>query len=352
MPPLFVTIRIIKFLVVAGVLVLLVSTALIADTHPTAMVTSASPVQRGYKGTSAHGLSVAKFRYLKRTAGMTWFRDDALWSDVEPERGVFRWSRLDKLFRNARAAKVNVLLIIDYSTSWSGTPPRSNADYADFAGRVADRYHDFGGSLAFEFWNEPYMSWTWGGQRPDPVKYAGMVRAAATAVRGRRYGIALVANVDPRNYADGSNYFDEFLEADPTIFRSLDAWSVHAYAANCSPLADLDGTCTKLKRDWRFDRIARVQSIAKAHGASRPIWVTEFGWSTCTDDPDECVTERQQAAYTALAIRRARNDWGVQRLFVHTGDRDGTGPDKESRYGMFRPDGTDKPIVAAIGRAS
>ena len=92
MPLLFVTIRLIKFLVVAGVLVLLVSTALIADTHPTATITSATPVQRGYKGTSAHGLNVAKLRYLKRTAGMTWFRDDALWTDVQPARGVYRLS--------------------------------------------------------------------------------------------------------------------------------------------------------------------------------------------------------------------------------------------------------------------
>jgi len=279
-------------------------------------------------------------------------RDDALWADAEPQRGAYRWSRLDKLFHNARAAKFNVLLIIDYGTSWSGTPPSNNADYAGFAAKIADRYHDFGGQLAFEFWNEPYMSWTWAGQRPDPVKYAAMVRAAASAVRSRGYGIALLANVDPRNYADGSPYFADLLETDPTLVRLLDGWSVHAYASDCSPLADLDGTCTKLKRDWRFDRIAKVRSIARSHGAARPIWVTEFGWSTCTDDPDECVTEQKQASYTALAIRRARREWGVERLFVHTADRDGSGSDKESRYGMFRPDGTDKPIVAAVGRAS
>jgi polysaccharide biosynthesis protein PslG len=349
---LFVTIRIIKTLVVAGVLVLLVATALIADTNPTATVhSSAPPASRGYKGASTHGRTVAQLRHLRRAAGITWYRDDALWADAEPRRGAYRWGRLDHIFRNARIARMNVLLIIDYGTSWSGTPPASNDDYARFARAVADRYHDFGGRLAFEFWNEPFMSWTWNGQRPDPAKYAAMVRAAATAVRSRGYGITLMANVDLQNYADGSGYFDELVNADPGLYKLLDAWSLHPYASNCGPLSDVDASCLKLKRNWRFDRIAKFQAVARHRGVSRPVWVTEFGWSTCTDDPNECVTEEQQASYTAQAISRARKEWGVRVMFIHTGDRDAPGPDRESRYGMYRGDGSSKPVVAAIAKS-
>jgi len=348
---LFVTIRFIKAFVVVGVLVLLVATALLAGTKPTTRVSNAPTAQRGYKGASTHGRTVAQLRDLRRAAGISWYRDDALWADAEPQRGVYRWHRLDHIFRNARIARMNVLLIIDYGTAWSGTPPASNDDYARFARAVADRYHDFGGRLAFEFWNEPYMSWTWSGQRPDPVKYAAMVRAAASAVRSRGYGITLMANVDLQNYTDGSAYFEDFVSADPSLYKLLDAWSLHAYASNCGPLADVEASCLKLKRDWRFDRIAKFQAVARNRGVSRPVWVTEFGWSTCTDDPSECVSESLQARYTAEAITRARKQWNVQVMFVHTGDRDRPGADKESRYGIYRLDGSAKPVVAAIGKS-
>ena len=195
------------------------------------------------------------------------------------------------------------------------------------------------------------MNWTWGGQRPDPVKYAAMVRAAATAVRSAGYGVRLMANVDIRNYADGSPYFEEFLDADPTLYKLLDAWSMHPYTSNCSPLADLNDSCEKLRTDWRFDRIGKLKAVARAHGASRPIWVTEFGWSTCTGDPSECVSEAQQARYTAQAIHRATREWGVEVMFIHTGDRDGAGSDKEAHYGMFRTNGSDKPVVDAIAKS-
>jgi hypothetical protein len=66
--------------------------------------------------------------------------------------------------------------------------------------------------------------------------------------------------------------------------------------------------------------------MTKSAGKFKPIWSTEFGWSTSGD-----VDAATQAKYTTGALRRAVDEWSgfVERSFLyvlerpHNGDRDG-----------------------------
>ncbi len=168
--------------------------------------------------------------------------------------------------------------------------------------------------------------------------------AAATAIRNTGKAVKVGGSVDLRNYADGSLYFEGLLNYDPTLHKLLDFWTVHPYSDNSGPDSQSQAS-NSIGTDWEFERIPKIQAVAAAHGATLPIWVTEFGYSTWSGG----VTESQQASYTAAAVARAFKDWGVQKFFVYTGDRDGTNTaDKEAKFGMLRNDGTQKPIMAAL----
>jgi hypothetical protein len=86
-----------------------------------------------------------------------------------------------------------------------------------------------------------------------------------------------------------------------------------------------------------------------ARGDDKPIWFTEFGWSTSTQ---ECgVSEATQADYLTKAFKLAAQDSYVQVAFWYNfrnnywmKDAD----DVESRYGLLRSDFSRKPAYDAF----
>ncbi len=278
-----------------------------------------------------------------RAAGVTWDREDFLWSDIERTKGSFNWSRADQIVNLAAQYGIELLPIVDYDTSWSSIAAGTFdvTAYANFAAQIVRRYPSI---HAIELWNEPFMTHTWGDTRPDPAKYAALVRAAATAAKAANPNVKVGAEIDLRNYADGSLYFDAFLNSDPTISRVVDFWGVHPYSGNCGPYAT-NADCPSLGQDWRFDRIPKIQAVAAAHGATLPVWITEWGYTTASSG----VSEATQAKYIADGITRATTEWGVERVFAYTGDRDGTNPDdKEAHYGLRHNDGSEKPVWQSL----
>ena len=86
------------------------------------------------------------FRQLT-AIGVTQSREDIMWQHTEPTRGHFDWSRADNMFAAASRAGVEILGILDYSAPWASEvpgdtqyPPANNADFANFARKVVERY--------------------------------------------------------------------------------------------------------------------------------------------------------------------------------------------------------------------
>ena len=300
-----------------------------------------------------------------RAAGLTQIREDFHWGAFEPSPGVWDWTVGDRLMRNASLAGVDVLGVIAYSAGWAASgatiyhPPKDPAQYAAFCAALVKRYGP-GGAFwaanpalaprplaAVEIWNEPWLHQFWR-PNPDPAGYVRLVRAAATAIRAANPQVKILASGDifqMRNDTTASlDWFRLLLENDAAVFRTLvDAYSIHPYVQARSPRD------TVQQQRWRFDRALMTRDLAAAAGASHPLWITEFGWTTNTSDSAGWVTEPVQASYTQEALEIAFKEWPsglVEKAFLYYW---GDSSDAFSAgYSPLRADGSPKPLWTTL----
>jgi hypothetical protein len=138
------------------------------------------------------------------------------------------------------------------------------------------------------------------------------------------------------------DWFRLLLQTDPALFRTLvDAYSVHLYSQERGPYD------TVAQQRWRYDRSLITRDLAAAAGASHPLWITEFGWTTNLSNPDH-VSEDTQALYVRQAFQRAVLEWNgfVERTFMYHWGR--AESDHAGGFGPFRPDGSAKPLLSAL----
>jgi polysaccharide biosynthesis protein PslG len=305
-----------------------------------------------------------------RAGGVEWIREDFRWDLLQPAPGRFDWSRSDALMAAASKSGVNVLAILGYSARWASSdpsgegdvhyPPRDPADYARFARAVVERYGTAGSFWserpdlaprplgAVELWNEPWGWWFWK-PAPDPRAYARLALAGAAAVKVAQPDVKTLLSGDLlliRRDGSAGKWLGPVLDAEPALGRLIDAYATHPYPSprDRSPL---DTSSAPL---YRFDRAHLTRAVASAHGAPRPIWITEVGWSTAAGVPD-AVSEETQARYLRLAATNALGKQGVERMFVFGWDRsNGVNGDREGNYGLQRSDGSMKPAWSALTR--
>ena len=303
-----------------------------------------------------------------RGGGVTWVREELPWAAVEPSPGAFDWARTDALMAAASSAQMNVLGLLGYSARWSSTDPsgagdtryapRDPAEYARYALEVVKRYGPRGSFwssrrdlkpqplTAVELWNEPFGFWAWK-PNPDPAAYARLVRAAATAIRSYDPSIKILiaANVlQVRTDNTLRNWMQEVLAADPGLRSLYDAYSVHPYPypRTKSPTDDSGDI------RWAYSQVTINHNL----DPTKPIWITEVGWSTAPSASD-AVSEQTQAAYVKGALQRGLEEWGswVERVFIYSMDPDNGPPTyREGYYGLRHADGTSKPAWDALTR--
>jgi hypothetical protein len=290
-------------------------------------------------------------------------REDFHWGSFEPSPGQWNWSVGDRLMRNASLSGMQVLGVIAYSAEWAASgptiyhPPADAAQYANFTRRLVERYGP-GGTFwqanpglvpqplqALEIWNEPWHSNFWRPQ-PSPAGYAALVRAAATAIHAANPAVKVLASADVfqmrTDTPESRDWFRLLLQADAGVFRAhVDAYSVHLYSQERGPYD------TEAQQRWRYDRSLITRDLAAGAGASHPLWITEFGWTTNSDSPDR-VNEATQSTYVRQALQRAVGEWGgfVERTFMYHWGR--AESDHAGGFGAFRPDGSSKPLLGGL----
>jgi hypothetical protein len=289
---------------------------------------------------------------MMHATGVGWTREDLSWNQIEPQRGVYKWERFDVLLRFAAKHGITVLPIIDDTPKWAGPAagalPSTIADYTTFVTTVVRRYGPGG-----EFWraqphipthpihwielyNEPYLT------APDPGSYALLVRATVQAAQGVVPGLHFLAEADAGAWMAG------MYAAVPDIFHYVSAVAVHPYSIQPPDAPPAQSTTRRLEL---------VHATMAAHGdGAVPLWITEIGWSTCPASPYCVNSERVQADYLAQALRLAGTTWSsyVRAMFVfglreYAPRRPG---DKESWFGLLRPDYSPKPAWGVLAAAA
>ncbi len=123
---------------------------------------------------------VTSVRMLKE-GGVTYVRQSFPWQEIEPNPGDFReWEKYDFIVEQLTAAGIGILARVDTIprwarpptdalNAWDKGPPQDYNYYANFVGRLAERYK--GKTHHFQVWNEPNLTGEWGGKPIDPGQY-------------------------------------------------------------------------------------------------------------------------------------------------------------------------------------
>jgi polysaccharide biosynthesis protein PslG len=275
--------------------------------------------------------------------GATYLRIDVYWAAIEQQRGVFHWGATDQIVDAARARRLEVLGIIDYSPAWARPPgtddhhaPSNPADYANFAAAAVRRYaprgvHDW------ELWNEPNVAHFWK-PRPDPTAYAALLAAAYPAIKSADPGATVVTGgFSPApDSADGRQIAPvTFLEG---VYAAGGGGKFDAVGHHPSNYPYMPMRPEPTNYNWNaFGGVTpRLHQTMQAYGdGGKKIWGTEMGAPT----PYEGMTVEYLAAYIREAYSAWAN-WPFTGPLIWYAYRDaGTNPsDIEDHFGVTYAD--------------
>ena len=305
---------------------------------------------------------------MSRDLGANVVRVDVGWSSLETA-GKGRMSdwyveRLDQFMNDADARGIKVIATLWGTPCWASSapeaikqscsgswwdrgvlqyPPTNAGDYGDISRWVTARY---GTKLAaLEVWNEPNLDedrfWKSDDEAGDYVK---LLRAAYPAAKA---GNAEVPVLGGSLAAADKPFLDRMYAAGAKGY--YDGISIHPYNEWRDP-ADM------WQEKWRkYTLVPGTQWVHEGQvdaGDKTPLWITEFGWSSCKGI-SWCVSEDQQADYTARSVEIIANRLPYVRAATVYDLRDeGTSKARmDDNFGLVRRDYSPKPVYAALKSA-
>jgi hypothetical protein len=281
-------------------------------------------------------------KMLDRVAGIgvRWLRFDAAWSELSVRRGVYDWSRIDRVVAAARARHLSVLLVLGTTASWARPPgakwnhgpvnAAGRAAFTEFAAAVAARYR--GKVAAYEIWNEPNSAGAWA-PRPSSDAYFRLLAATYAAMHRVDPGARVIAGGTggSRDAIDTVTWYTDLYRRG--LRTVSDAVAVHPYPEGPSVSAG------------EMAKAFAVRRLMDRNGdAGKLLWGTETGAPT---GGRHAVDERAQAGLIPAVYDRWRSLRNPGPLFYYTLNDYG-GQDREDHFGLVRADGSEKPGYAAL----
>nr|HID14646.1 hypothetical protein [Anaerolineae bacterium] len=328
--------------------------------------------------------------------GLGWIKQQVRWANFEGNPGQMDWSGFDWVVDAANRRNIKVMFSVVDAPHWSrtyfddnieGAPPDNLADFADFLGRMVDRYQ--GRIHAIEVWNEQNLDREWDtAEGVNAERYVEMLRLAYQAIKSRDPNIIVISGaLSPTGLncnepypecpptgrpiiVDDFVYFDQMIAAG--FLNYCDCVGAHHNGINMppnvawdegynDPTAQFRGPFDNPDHSWSFkstlwgyhDRIA-------AAGSDKPLCVTEFGWASAEGFDgyppgfefalDNTLEEQAQWDVEAFQLMR---QWGFVRLAFLWNlnfSQLGWGPeDPNAPYALIDFQGVARPAFGAIG---
>jgi hypothetical protein len=247
----------------------------------------------------------------------------------------------DRLMSDAAARGIAVIALIDATPCWAssapaalleacipgrddqanGWPPARPSDFGGIAGLLAGRY---GGKMtALEVWNEPDQANEKYFAGPEkPARYAAVLKAGYTAVKQADPRVKVLAG----SLVGSNGVFLKLLYANG-IKGYYDGIAVHFYTLTLAAL--------------RMFRAVQV-----ANGDTSPLWLDEFGWSSCApqkiQEEQSCVTPAVQAQNISNLYRSLSHTSYIAAETLFKLNDGGT------QFGVLTAQGARKPAYAAL----
>jgi hypothetical protein len=324
---------------------------------------------------------------LMQQAGIKSVRIDAEWYFMEPTKGVYNQTYLDRM-DNAidymESKGMDPMVVIASTPTWvSGTPsgdssPQSEpplrsvigsgcvatktnctpyngvSDYDSFLSYLMNRWA--GKVNEYEVWNEPDGGWAWQTTQSnyltaatdDAIDYTTLLKSAYTAAKAINPNVLILGPALSNTqlaqetflktiYAQGGkNYFNVYTQ--------------HYY---CDPPSD--NYCGTTSADQRTADDPQVTGslfeqnmypIMEANGdGSKPIWITETGYNSYTAGGG--VSQATQGEYLTQSYQEAKTLPNVARLYWYEMDSTGTGTTTQNYYGIL--DGATYDVTSLTG---
>jgi polysaccharide biosynthesis protein PslG len=248
----------------------------------------------------------------------------------------------DRLVADAAAAGITVIETVRSTPCWQSTapapllrtcsatrlgaanawPPRDPASYAAFVAYLAQRY---GARLAaIEIWNEPDQSnELYFAGREKAKRYAALVKAAYVAIKQANPSVPVLAG----SLVGSNGLFLRALYA-AGMKGYYDGLAVHYYTLTLAALRS-------------------IRQVQLENGDSKPLWLDEFGWSSCwprrIQEQQACVTPKVQATNMVNIFRSlARTSYVAAEVIFQLQDT------SEEQFGLMTFAGARKPAFGAL----
>jgi len=306
---------------------------------------------------------------LVKDAGFGWIKQGIGWRDVESAKGVFDWSRVDRIVQWCQEQGLDLLFRVDHQPAWARSecagpgeqgPPVNLQDYADFLSALASRYR--GKVRAYEIWNEPNLAREWCNQPPNAAEYVALLKIAYQAIKAAdpealviTAGLAPTTEISARARPDVM-FLREMYEAGAKPY--FDVLGVHGAGYKAPPemdpgevardpvLTNNDPSPEELKRVYCFRHVEDLRAIMVEYGdADKQVAVLELGW-TVDRRPDSpyywhrVENGKVQADYLVRAYRYAKEHWtpwiGLMSL-IYIADPDWTDQDEQYWWAITYP---------------
>jgi hypothetical protein len=292
--------------------------------------------------------------------GVGWVRGFVPWNVFEPNQGHLNEQQIGDLETGLAALPKGTKAIIDVvdAPEWASgspnpvSPPRNPADYARFIGAMARRFA--GRVAAWEIWNEEDASLWWAGG-PDPAAYAALLKAAYPAVKtADPKATVVLGGLTGNDYEYLSELYAHGAKG------SFDAVGLHTdtICDIVSPYEILrNGRTDQRINRWAFLGYRTVHEVMLANGDSSPIWMTELGWSTSTQECNSGawagrkaagVTPQQQATFLLQAYHCLAQDSYVQVGIWYGLQDDEPFDSPRGSYGLLDSNLAPKPAYGAL----
>jgi hypothetical protein len=268
------------------------------------------------------------------------------WSTLEPTQGKIDPGALaftDNLVNQAAADGIKVVALAIWTPCWASSAPASllskcrpsrgskaqawapvnPAAYGSFVAFIAARY---GPKLAaIEVWNEPDQANENYLAGPNKAQhYAEILRAAYPAIK----------RADPAMTVLGGS----LVGSNGAFLRALYAAGIKGY---------YDGLSVHFY-NLVLASLRNLHEVQLANGDSTPLWLNEFGWSSCwprqrIQQEQGCVTKQAQAANLKNVFRSlARTPWVAAEMVY---DLQGS---RNEEFGALSETGAHKPSFGAL----
>jgi len=333
---------------------------------------------------------------IRNQIGFHWVKVQIRWADVEENPGSIGWEAfLDNMMQQACAKGVRVMLSVVTAPAWTqanplpapegqSAPPDNYQTFADFLGRLIDRYP--GQIGAMEVWNEQNLEREWntaGGV--SPTEYIKLLQIAYATIKSQDPNIIVIAGaLSPTGVncngawpdcqptgrpvvMDDATYLTQFVQAGGLNYA--DCVGTHSNGTNLPPTADAlnppgDGAGFNFKGPWEnkhysWSLKSQVEKYASILGGLKKQCVTEFGYASAIEGKyppiygfAADITEEQQGQYLVAAMDWMRGSGLVQMAFIFNLDYGPKGGDPAEDdnviFSIISPWSIPRPAFSAI----